>query len=268
MKSVWEGSISFGLVSIPVRLYAAIRSHSPGFQLLCAVCKEPVQYKRWCARCNKEVNWQDTVKGIQLKDGSYFVITQENLKKLKPEKTDTIDVDQFLDRSLIPFIYLDNHYYVIPTAKHEKAYQVLLHAMNKTNQVAIGHFVMHERDHVCAISFHEEVLLLSTLNFSYEIKTIPPLKTTKIETRSKELVLAQQLIMQLSTDSFDITGYKNSFIAKLIKAIQSAKAGKKTKKIAGTSKKKITKAEQDNSLLNALQSSLSSPKKIPKKPKK
>lgn len=260
MKSVWEGSLSFGLVSIPIRLYTAIRSHAPGFQLLCAQCKEPVSYKRWCQHCNKEVSWHDVVKGIQLKDGSYFIITQENLKKLKPEKTDTIDVDQFLDRSLIPFIYFENHYYVLPTAKHEKAYMVLLSAMEKTNQVAIGHFVMHERDHVCTISFYNGIMLLSTMHFSYEIKPTPPLKTTKLQPRSKELVLAQELITQLSTDSFDISGYKNTFIAKLIKAIKTAQSGKKTKKLRSP-QKKITTSKEDNSLISALQSSLSSHKK-------
>ncbi|MFZ5954304.1 MAG: Ku protein [Candidatus Dependentiae bacterium] len=267
MKSIWEGSISFGLVSIPVRLYTAVRPHAPGFQLLCAKCKEPVKYKRWCEHCNKEVNWDEIVKGIKLKDGSYFIITQENLKKLKPEKTDTIDVDQFIDHSLIPFIYLENHYYIVPTAKHEKAYGVLLHAMIKTNKVAIGHFVMHERDHVCALSAHENILLLSTLNFAYEIKPIPEIKKSKLEARSKELTLAQQLITQLSTNSFDISGYKNTFIAKLIKAIQTAQAGKKTKKITAA-KKKISKPKEDHTLVAALQSSLSTTKKSKKAKKK
>lgn len=255
MKSVWEGSISFGLVAIPVRLYTAIRPHAPGFQLLCATCKEPVTYKRWCQHCNKEVSWQDTVKGIQLKDGSYFIITQENLKKLKPEKTDTLDVNQFVDRALVPFIYIDNHYYVVPTAKHEEAYLILLSAMAKTNKVAIGHFVMHERDHVCIISAFENVLLLSTLNFVYEIKPQPIIKKEKIPAKSKELTLAQELITQLSADSFNISHYKNSFIAKLLKAIQYAKSHKKVKKIT-TTKKKTIAAEETSSLASALAASL------------
>ncbi|BDC34939.1 hypothetical protein Noda2021_08970 [Candidatus Dependentiae bacterium Noda2021] len=266
MKSVWEGSISFGLVSIPIRLYSAVRPHAPGFQLLCATCKEPVRYKRWCEHCNKEISWDQTVKGIKLKDGSYFIITPENLKKLKPEKTDTISIDYFIDVALIPFIYLDSHYYTVPVQKHEKAYQVLLKAMGKTYKAAVGTFVMHEKDHVCIITAYDNVLLLTTLNYKYEIKEIPAIKFGSTST-GKELTLAQQLITQLSHDFFDISSYKNSFLAKLVKAIKTAQTSKKTKKVSATKKIKAQESSE-NSLITALESSVKKPIKHKQKTSK
>lgn len=264
MKSVWEGSISFGLVSIPIRLYTAIIPHAPGFQLLCATCKEPVRYKRWCEHCNKEISWDQTVKGIKLKDGSHFIITPENLKKLKPEKTDTISIDYFVDVSLIPFIYLESHYYAVPIAKHEKAYHVLLKAMDKTYKAALGTFVMHEKNHVCVISAYDDVLLLTTLNYEYEIKDVPTIKSSGSST-AKELTLAQQLITQLSQDSFDISSYKNSFLDNLVKAIKSAKTKKKTKKVTTTKKISAKEKTEKNNLINALESSVKKTVKTTKK---
>src|SRR5437868_5794495 len=113
-KSVWTGAISFGLVTIPIRLYSAVQEHLFGFTLLCKKCHTPIHYKRWCERCAKEVAWTDVVKGIELKKGKYLILTQQLIKTLKPTKTDTINITEFVDAALIEPIYFDHHYFAAP----------------------------------------------------------------------------------------------------------------------------------------------------------
>ncbi len=121
-RPVWKGTINFGLVSIQVQLLKAVQSHALSFKVLHATCDTPITNKRWCPHCNEEVEWNDTVKGMKMADGSYFVMTQENIKALKPEKTDTIDIVQFVDGGTVSPLYYDQHYYVVPQKSSDKAY--------------------------------------------------------------------------------------------------------------------------------------------------
>ena len=95
MKAIWSGSISFGLLNIPVHLYSAISEHSFGFKLLCGKCHRPLKNVRWCEHCKKEVAWEDTIKGFKKDNDEYFLMTKEAIHKLKPEKMDTIDIKEF-----------------------------------------------------------------------------------------------------------------------------------------------------------------------------
>jgi DNA end-binding protein Ku len=97
MKSVWEGSVAFGLVNIPVKLYSAVQPRDIGFKLIDAKTKTPIQYKRWCPVCNEEVPWKDVVKGLEIKRGEYYIFTKDELERLKPEKSSTIEIVEFID---------------------------------------------------------------------------------------------------------------------------------------------------------------------------
>jgi DNA end-binding protein Ku len=110
MKTIWQGSIAFGLVNIPVPLYSATESHALGFTPLHQSCKTPLQYHRWCPHCKEEVSWDKTVKGLKKAGGGYYILTQELLASLKPEKTEQIDIIEFVEPAQIDIIYLDNHY--------------------------------------------------------------------------------------------------------------------------------------------------------------
>ena len=144
MKSVWNGSLAFGLVNIPVNLYSAVEQQTPGFTLLCSKCHTPLHYKRWCKKCDKEVKWADVVKGIELGKNKYFVLTKEKLAKLKPEKTSTIDIVEFVDLLQIDPIYFNKHYFVVPDKTKEKAYFLFQEVLSSAAKVAIGKFVMKE----------------------------------------------------------------------------------------------------------------------------
>lgn len=133
MKAIWQGTLSFGLVNIPVSLYSAVEAQALGFTMLCATCNNPITYKRWCNHCEKEVEWSNIVKGLKIKKDTYFVLTQENLHKLKPTKTDAINIVEFVDPSLIDPIYLEKHYYLAPKRK------VKTHFINPTIITAVIH---------------------------------------------------------------------------------------------------------------------------------
>src|SRR5438552_848612 len=92
MKPIWKGTISFGLVTIPIQLFSAIQEHVLGFKNLCATCHHPLEYKRWCSTCDKNVAWADVVKGLEVKKGEYVILTQEKIKELRPETTNAIEI--------------------------------------------------------------------------------------------------------------------------------------------------------------------------------
>lgn len=174
-RAVWKGSINFGLVSISIELFTAIQPHVLGFKLLHSVCNTPIANKRWCPHCDREIAWEEVVKGLKLPDGSYFIITPDNLKKLKSQKTDTVDIMEFVDLAAISPVYYDQHYYMAPQKSTEKAFFLFAKALAKRNWAAIGQFVMRDKEYVCLLQPYGNALLLTTLNYEYEIKHIPKL---------------------------------------------------------------------------------------------
>lgn len=253
MKSIWQGSLSFGLVNIPITLYSAVESQVIGFTLLCDKCHNPISYKRWCEHCNKEVAWDHVVKGLKLKKDTYFVLTKENLQKLKPLKTDSIAISEFIDPIHINPIYFDKHYYIAPTKNGEKAYFLFVAALNKADKVAVGSFVMKEKEHICVISPYQNALLLTTLNYAYEIKPFSFLE--KIKTVPKisadELKLALQVIEQRTKNKFDIHQFRDTFAQRLIAVIKKSK-GKRNVIL----KEKQKKTLPTKTLLESLKASL------------
>ncbi|HEX2977843.1 MAG TPA: Ku protein [Candidatus Babeliales bacterium] len=254
--SSWKGSLSFGLVQFNIELYSAIASHSLGFNLLHAKCHTPIANKRMCPKCNKEVAWSDLVKGLKLEDGSYFIITKENLEKLKPEKTDSIRILEFVDASAIDPIYLDQHYYMLPQKQTDRAFFLFGLALQETDRVAIGQFVMRDKEYVCAIQPHGNILLATTLNYDYEIKELKETATLKIPKFEKaELNLAEQLINKLTVKKFSMSRFKDTFAQELKKKIAQAAKGKKLEKIKKVKEKKA-KPEKEHSLMQALRKSI------------
>jgi len=253
MKISWKGSISFGLVNINVELYSAIAHHALCFTLLHKKCKKPIAYHRWCPHCKKEVAWEDIVKGIKLSNGKYFVMTPEAIKKLKPEKTDTIDITEFVKAEAIDPLLLDQHYYVAPSKTPYNAFFLFAQALEDLGMVAIGQMVMRDKQYVCAIRPYKTILLLTTLNYAYEIRQLPKMEELKEpKLPAKELKLAESFIKKLSKKKFDIEQYKDTFAQEMRKRI---KKFEKEKKIPAAKPKRVKKPEAA-SLMKALQASL------------
>lgn len=245
MKSIWKGSIAFGLVNIPIKLYAATESHALGFTLLHEKCHTPLKYHRWCTHCKKEISWDQTVKGIKKSDGSYLILTQETLKQLRPEKTEAIKIVEFVDADKIPVIYLNHHYYVAP-AKEDLAYALFTKALANLQKVAIGRFVMRDKEYTCILQPYENYLLLTTLYYSYEVRGIKDLAVSKqIKLEPKELNLAQEFIKKLSVKTFNVNQFKDTFAQEIKELLKKGpkKRVRKAKEMIMPRKKKVSLAD-------------------------
>lgn len=252
MKAIWKGSLSFGLVTIPVELYSAVAAHPISFTLLHKHCQTPIKYLRWCTHCNKEVGWDEILKGLPTDNDTYFTITPESLEQLKPEKSNTIDILEFVEASKIPPIYFDQHYYIAPKKTQEKAYFLFQEVLAQLNKVAIGRFILKEKEHIVAIQPYQAGFLLTTLNYLYEIKPFPAIAGIKVPQITKqEIELAQALIKKLSKKKFDMSHYKDTFAEKIQKMLKVPA----TKKKAKIEKPKKTAAKK-TTLIDSLQASL------------
>jgi DNA end-binding protein Ku len=253
MKSIWNGSISFGLVNIPVKLYSAIESKSFSFKMLDNKHHSPIKYKRVSEKTGKEVVWKDIVKGIDLGKGKYFVPTKEQLEAIKPEKSDSIDIVEFVNQDQIDPIYFHSHYYIGPAKEKEKTYFLFKEILHRTARTALGRFVMREKEYVCAIKAYRGGLLLTTLNYPYEIRDIK--KVDNISSAPKiqdaELKLAQELINKLYKDEFYMGDYKDDFAEEMEKMLEKAAKGQVIEAA------KVTKSvRKEENLIAALKASL------------
>ncbi len=248
MRPVWKGSISFGLVSIPIKLITAIESKSTGFRLLDRKDKTPIRYIRWNPKKERAVPWEDIVKGLEVSKNKYYVIDKEQLERIKPEKTDHIDIKEFVDAQQLDPIYFNSHYYVLPERKKEKTYFLFKEVLQQTAKVAIGRFVMREREYVCAIESYKKGMLLTTLNYGYEIREINKQEELKNPPKleKKGMELAKQLMDKLYEEKFDVNKFKDTFEQELEKMLK-----KKGKKVTV----KETKIKREN-LVEALKASL------------
>ena len=250
MKTVWKGIISFGLVSIPVSLYSAINSQSVKFRLLHKKDNSPVKYKRFCEEEKKEVEWTDIVKGFEILKGNFFIFSKEDLEKLKPEKTNSIEILEFTDKEQMDSIYFNSHYFVLPQIKKEKAFYLFKTVLQSTNKVAIGKFIMREKEYTCVISPYRAGLLLTTLNYQYEIRDISKLEELKedVNLTEQEMKLAGTLIDQLYNPFFDISKFKDNFREQLMKLINVKEKGELPKRKG--------KIKVEPNLIKALKASL------------
>lgn len=254
MKAIWKGTISFGLVSIPIKLYAAVEHQSLGFKLICKKCKTPVQYKKYCEGCDKELHMSEIAKGLEIAKGEYLMFTDDELEKLKPEKTDRITIKEFVDSSEIDPIYYNKFYYCVPQKAREQAYFLIREVLKTSDKVAIGRFVMREKEYVCAISAYQSGLLLSTLSYKYEVRDIKQIRELEDapQLSKDEVNLAIKLVNQLYEEEFDISGFKDTF-ADQLKEMLSHKEQKRTAQPAKRNRKVSEKP-----LLEALRASLQS----------
>jgi DNA end-binding protein Ku len=263
MKAIWSGGIAFGLVNIPIKLYSVAQREVLGFRMLCGKCKTPIEMKRWCPHCKKDVTWNNVLKGFELSKGHYFVLTQDALRALKPEKTDTVNIIAFVDAYRVDPVYFDAHYYAAP-GQAQQAYTLFSHALGASDKVAIGQFVMRDRSHLCMIQNYHTGLLLTTLHYAYEVRPVDKIaefNKKEAPVTSAELKLAQQLIAQLTKKSFDITIYKDTFAQELKEAIKK-KSGGKIVSIAQEQKKESSRRvkKEPSALMDVLRASLGAKK--------
>jgi len=227
MRPVWSGSISFGLINIPVKLVSAVQAHELDLDMLSKKDLAPIKYARIDSETGEEVPWKNIVKGFQYAKGKYVVVTDEDFKKASPEKSKSIAISQFAKEHEIDSIFYEKPYYLIPAKGAEKSYQLLLESLRKADAVGIAEFVLRNREHICAIKPYNDILLLQQMRYEQEIKQAPEVSLPQSEHISdKELELGVKLIQQLS-EPFDAAAYKDTYITSLKKIIKAKAAGKK-----------------------------------------
>jgi DNA end-binding protein Ku len=217
MKSLWKGSIAFGLVNIPVKLYSAVEQRPLKMRLLHKDKLSPIRYKKWCDACTQEVPQDEIVRGVEVSPNKYVVISDEELRSIKPEKSTWIEIVEFVDSHQIDPIYFKAHYYAGPERPKDKTYFLFRDVLRATTKTAIGRFVMREKEYACAIEAYRRALLLTTLNYDYEIRDIARVDGLAEEPTisQAEMDLARQLLGQITVDEFDITKFHDTFEADL-----------------------------------------------------
>ncbi len=253
MKSIWNGSISFGLVNIPIKLYSAVESKSFSFKMLDNKNHSPIKYKRVSEKTGEEVAWNDIVKGIEVSKGRYFVPTKEQMQSIKPEKSDTIDIVEFVDQDQIDPVYFNSHYYIGPAKEKEKTYFLFKEILQISARTALGRFVMREKEYVCTIKAYKDGLLLTTLNYAYEIRDMKKVDNvgSAPKLQDAELKLAGELINKLYKNRFNMAQFKDTFAEEMEKILEKASKGEVIE--AAKVKKK---AKTEDNLIAALKASL------------
>lgn len=255
MRAIWSGAISFGLVNIPVKLYSGTSTeHSLDLDMLSKKDMAPIRYARISTASNQEVEWKDIVKGYEIEKGKYVVITDEDFKKASPEKTNTVEILQFVDQKEIDSIYYEKPYYLVPDKGAAKAYTLLLKALEKAGKVAIATCVIRNREHIFSIKpMAGEVMVLEQLRYADQINAIPEMKHPAVKVTQQEISLALKLIDQL-TEKFKPEEFKDTYVETMKKLIEAKAKGKK---ISAPAVEKKTAAVKD--LMSVLKESLNTP---------
>jgi DNA end-binding protein Ku len=201
MRSLWKGAITFGLISIPVRLYSAVQEKSLKFHLLHDEDGGRIKYERTCAKCGKTVTWDDIVKGYEYSKEHYVTFSEEELGALDVDSIKAIDVVAFVPLTDIDPIYFNKTYYVAPEASGLKAYRLLSEALEAEGQVGVAKVALREKEHLATIRLKDDVFVLETMFWPDEIRPAEFDELgKKVQVRDNEVKMARQLIQQLATD--------------------------------------------------------------------
>lgn len=227
MRAIWSGSLAFGLVNIPVKLYSASEERELNFALLHKKDSSQIRYARICKAEGIEVPWEEIIKGYEIQKGDYVILVDEDFKRANLRKTKSIDIEDFVLESEISSEYFDKPYFLEPEKGADKAYALLREALRRSKKIGIAKFVLRNRERLCAIKTSEKVIVLNQMRFNEELRKPEGLKLPDAKiTEKREMEIALSLIKQLS-DSFDPEKYKDTYTREL-KTVISEKAKGRT----------------------------------------
>ena len=227
-RSIWSGAISFGLVNIPVKLYSAVSRKTVRFHQLDGRTGNRIQQRRVNPESGEEVPYEQLVKGYELSPERYVVVTPEELESVEPQKTRTIEIEDFVQLDQIDPIYYDHPYYLAPGPGAAKAYALLLEALRATDRVGIARVVIRSKEQLVAIRPHDRALTMETLLFGDEVVSPDALDELEgasgAEAGKREIDMARQLIDSLATD-FDPARYRDTYRDRVIELIEAKAEG-------------------------------------------
>jgi DNA end-binding protein Ku len=226
-RSLWKGSISFGLVNIPIELHTAVRDHRPKFRMLHATDKSPVKYERVCIRDGHAVAWEDLVKGFEYAKGHFVILTKDDFKAAAVEKTRTIDIIDFVEADAIDDRFFETPYYLVPAKGGERAYALLREAIRQSNRIGIAKFILRDAQHLAAIEVIDQAIVLSVMRFADELADPKPLGFPSSDgIRKPELDMAKALVNSLAAE-WDPEKYTDQYLENLMRIIKGKVKGKK-----------------------------------------
>jgi DNA end-binding protein Ku len=225
-RAIWKGSISFGLVTIPVELHTAVRDHRPKFRLLHARDKSPVRYERVCQREGKRVAWDDLVKGYEYEKGRFIVLTREDLKAVALNRDKSIDILDFVKSEEIDDRFFETPYYLTPDKGGQHAYALLREALKDSGRTGIAKFIIRDAQHLSAVEVINDAIVLTLLRYSDELVETEQLAFPSVEkVRKAELDMAKMLIDNLASD-WDPSKYTDEYRENLMKLIKARMKGR------------------------------------------
>ncbi len=224
-RAMWSGAISFGMVNIPVKLFSATSAKDVSFNLIHAACGTRVQQKRWCPTDEVEVPWEEIVRGYEYAKGQYVTLTDEDFEQLPLPSKHTIDITAFVKSAEIDPVYYERSYYLEPDARNEKAYALLLRALEEKSLTGIATITMRKKEQLCSIRSQEGTLMLETLYYPDEVQLEREVDLSKVKIDNRELNMAFALI-DLLEKPFDPAEYKDHYREALAELIDAKLEGK------------------------------------------
>ena len=258
-RAIWKGSISFGLVNIPIQVFSATQKEEyTSFNQLCDKGHK-IKYKKWCPVEEREVPWSEIKKGYEITKNNYVVIEKQDLDRIKLKTNNTIEIKEFIKSEEFDPIFIEKNYYVGPdpgkkkTEASSKAYSLLVKILNETNKVAIGKVVLREKEHLIALRAYQRGLVMHQLRYLDEIRPMDEIgnldSLQKVD--FKEISLGKTLVENLTTEKFDPGQYSDSYAKELEKLIEA-----KSKGLNVTINEEEEKVEETTDILEALKASL------------
>lgn len=225
-RALWKGAISFGLIYVPVELHTASKENTLPLHMLDSRDFAPVGYQRINKKTGKEVDWSHVIKGYEYKKGEYVALADADFKHANVKASETIEIDTFCDVDQIPAMYYEKPYYLAPTKGGDKVYALLRQALEATHKVAVATFVMHQRQHLCAISPQGTSLMLLTLRFADEVLPATEQKSSA-KISAAELAMAKQLVQSMEGE-FTASKFKDTYRSDLKRRVEEKIRNKET----------------------------------------
>ena len=224
-STVWKGYITFGLITIPVRLYAAARTERVSFNQIHEVCGSRIKQQTYCPHCERVVERSELVKGYEVEKDRYVIVSDEEVKSVAPASSDNMEILEFVKAEGIDPIYFDASYFMVPEDAGKKAYHLLLETMSKSGFSAIAKIAMHQREYTVVVRPHPDGLLLHTMFYPEEVREVPEFKRDEsVTVKPQEVALAEKLVEGLAAD-FDPSKYHDDYQGRLLEMIEAKKEG-------------------------------------------
>jgi DNA end-binding protein Ku len=225
-STIWKGYITFGLISIPVRLFAAARTDRISFNQIHEPCNSRIKQQIFCPACDRTVERSELVKGYEIEKDTYVIVQDEEIKKIAPASQETMEIIEFVKLNEVDPLFFDTSYYITPEEPGRRAYHLLLETMQKTGFAAMAKIAMHQREHTVILRPREEGLTLHTIFYANEVRAIPEYgQTRSTEIRPQEIQLAEQLVLSLAAP-FDPEKYEDTYQKRLSEMLEAKREGK------------------------------------------